>query len=634
MSFPARGNTTPYVSRFVVLFQKLFEGLTPTQINPKESAEEFWSELLSSDVDRTYLIKRLTEFPKDDCLGRQKPLLVSLFSNCLLHVRTAPYDDPKKSHAVQMMTVLTRCLLCKGDLAGWEVMELFAGGVNQSDNFFNEFATTVGTLLGDNDAPVDLRHEVLQLAIVFMCGVNQLSPGAYLLREDFTPAIVAMIRGPETGRFTFEALLLLALLSNFHKSDAAKLNPFLRHIGEITDVDVLRRVCWATEFTAAATTKAYQDISDDSPPTMSSMIGSFMSSLRPDRAFSSTPVNTPKELFKNQPIEACIILLPIFEFVLRNRTFSSIFVEGLKDAAGDKTSRSPLPHTIVSLSSYLLTHATSTSSRAIAYANIALNILLAMVEKKEVIRVFCEPSLHSVRLCRQRHPMLPFTPSHRPLICAVLDCCILWLRHNLHKRLETSLYLTCVRTCHQTIWFLQKEHIRLDYHWSQLWKAIIGLLDFLGSKIDELTSTTGIEQLLQESLILLDIASSKAEIFLPSPQAIHEYVYELVRSASALRRLTALLRSFIYPRASSIPLQESPSEQALSSLLYVTNYYEEKVGTKNRSASSAMHIVAKEIERDGIHSANDSYVEDPPSWSEGVTIFFRHVYSDGMALMP
>jgi hypothetical protein len=41
-------------------------------------------------------------------------------------------------------------------------------------------------------------------------------------------------------------------------------------------------------------------ISDDSPPTMSSMIGSFVSSLRPDRAFSSTPVNTPKELFKNQ----------------------------------------------------------------------------------------------------------------------------------------------------------------------------------------------------------------------------------------------------------------------------------------------------------------------------------------------
>ena len=113
---------------------------------------------------------------------------------------------------------------------------------------------------------------MLQLAIVFMCGVNQLSPGAYLLRKDLSLAIVAVrlrrlrlsgwlirrpqiIRGPETRRFTFEALLLLALLSNFHKSDAARLNPFLHHIGEITDVDVLRRVCWAAEFTAATTIK-------------------------------------------------------------------------------------------------------------------------------------------------------------------------------------------------------------------------------------------------------------------------------------------------------------------------------------------------------------------------------------------
>jgi hypothetical protein len=64
-----------------------------------------------------------------------------------------------------------------------------------------------------------------------------------------------MIKGRETGRFTFEALLLLALLSNFHKSDAAKLNPFLRHIGEIADVEVLRTVCWAAEFTAGATAR-------------------------------------------------------------------------------------------------------------------------------------------------------------------------------------------------------------------------------------------------------------------------------------------------------------------------------------------------------------------------------------------
>jgi hypothetical protein len=60
-----------------------------------------------------------------------------LFSTCLEYARRAPYDDPRKSHAVQSMTVITRGLLSKSDFAGWEVMELFAGGVNESDKFFN-----------------------------------------------------------------------------------------------------------------------------------------------------------------------------------------------------------------------------------------------------------------------------------------------------------------------------------------------------------------------------------------------------------------------------------------------------------------------------------------------------------------
>ena len=117
-----------------------------------------------------------------------------------------------------------------------------------------------------------------------------------------------------------------------------------------------------------------------------------------------------------------------------------------------------------------------------------------------------------------------------------------------------------MRTCHRTIWFFQKEHVRpgmfscprleasinckTDYHWLQLWKAIIGLIDFLGVKLDELLSITGVEQLLQEvcwspirwrrlsaqrssraqSLVLLDIVSMKAEAFLSSPEAIHEFI--------------------------------------------------------------------------------------------------------------
>ena len=66
------------------------------------------------------------------------------------------------------------------------------------------------------------------------------------------------------------------------------------------------------------------------------------------------------------------------------------------------------------------------------------------------------------------------------------------------------------------------------------------------------------------------------------------------------------------PRTAPGHSDESPSEQALSHLLSVTSFYEEKVGAKSRSADSAMRIVAKEIERDGIHIVGDSHVEDPP----------------------
>jgi hypothetical protein len=85
-----------------------------------------------------------------------------------------------------------------------------------------------------------------------------------------------------------------------------------------------------------------------------------------------------------------------------------------------------------------------------------------------------------------------------------------------------------------------------------------------------------------------------------------------VRSAPALQRLTATLRSIVSARTTSALSHEKPSEQALSRLLSVTSFYEAKVGPKNRTASGAMRIVAKEIERDGIQSVGDAYVEDPP----------------------
>jgi hypothetical protein len=65
--------------------------------------------------------------------------------------------------------------------------------------------------------------------------------------------------------------------------------------------------------------------------------------------------------------------------------------------------------------------------------------------------------------------------------------------------------------CYRVIWFLHKAHIRLgaklflavnlepklvaEYSWQELWSALIGLLAFLSSKLDNLMTTGGVEQL-------------------------------------------------------------------------------------------------------------------------------------------
>ena len=49
---------------------------------------------------------------------------------------------------------------------------------------------------------------MLQLAIVFMCGVGQLSPGAYLLQRDLFPSIV-LVSTPGEDFVGYELIDLL-----------------------------------------------------------------------------------------------------------------------------------------------------------------------------------------------------------------------------------------------------------------------------------------------------------------------------------------------------------------------------------------------------------------------------------------
>ncbi|KIJ24304.1 hypothetical protein M422DRAFT_274945, partial [Sphaerobolus stellatus SS14] len=358
--------------KFVTAYENLLQ-LSALQLKATDQ-DQVWIELFSLNVEKAWLSERLHQLSQEDCLGQYKSFLNLICRRSLQHFSQEAHDSPVKANALDTLIVFVRCLLAK-QMSGWEIMDVFAGGVVESDTLFGKLTKALEDTMGDEEAPVELRHRALQLGLVFMCGVNQLSPGAYFLRRDLYPALSSMILSPKTGQFAFEATLLLAILANFHRSDAAKTNPYLNRLKQSTDAELMKKFTWIIAYAVQRAAMTYQEILDDSPPTLTTSFASFVTSLRPDRALSATPLDPPRELFKNQPIEAAAVLLPLYDLLRHNTTFKLVFVR-LIESPPDTAGPTPLPVALLSLSSYFLTHACSTgSSRTLAYARLDLGIL-------------------------------------------------------------------------------------------------------------------------------------------------------------------------------------------------------------------------------------------------------------------
>lgn len=108
-----------------------------------------------------------------------------------------------------------------------------------------------------------------------------------------------------------------------------------------------------------------------------------------------------------RPIEAAVALLPILEMVMANKIFASILSQEVssiseKNNASSQQSSPAAFLTVISLSSYILAHASSAASpRALAYAGLSLKTLLSFLEASELTNALFNPCQYSIRLCRQ-----------------------------------------------------------------------------------------------------------------------------------------------------------------------------------------------------------------------------------------
>ena len=93
----------------------------------------------------------------------------------------------------------------------------------------------------------------------------------------------------------------------------------------------------------------------------------------------------------------------------------------------------------LSFTSYLFQHAYK-SNRATIFSYLSFLILQILTEDTHLVKQICNTDLKvSVRLCRQKPPLLPILKGKRPIACYILDIVIDTINHNLRRRLDVEL---------------------------------------------------------------------------------------------------------------------------------------------------------------------------------------------------
>ena len=197
----------------------------------------------------------------------------------------------------------------------------------------------------------------------------------------------------------------------------------------------------------------------------------------------------------------------------------------------------------------------------------------------------CSPeNALSVRLCRQRQPFLPPTPTSRPAAAQILDIALDTINHNLRRRLDLDLYVGSIALIHRLLCCLSQNHISLSYHWSLLWQSLVALLRFLTTYAADLNAQSqDIHALLTPLLRTIALAVLSGASFLPDPAAYDDLFYKLVENGDTLGKFKSLYRM--------------PDHSPINVLLAVSNHYRDLLEAEKGKGKMGQNLSPREVSR-------------------------------------
>ena len=498
---------------------------------------QYLTDVLSMPVERATILDLLAGVSPtellDDRYARRRDNITGLWKEALR--AWVEGDEVLVPHAIDTLEALACALLPKAYTNfTLDVITLLAGRMDEADEVFYALMAAVDRTL--RTAPLQQRHSALRLAVVVAAYTCSSSLSTYLLHRDlFAAAMHAVHIAPSTMRC--ETALLTALLATAgHVHGAASsldvdapsallspaiMQPYQRRMRNTQDTALLAQAC----------SESLTHMLEAYAPSAHGLWHDWMGH-EPSQA--------------SLPPPSAWLLFAVWVWLLSSDSFGHAVCE----------TDTPLVVPLLSVSSYLLTHAAS-HARATTYAHTTLQILLGLLGPTDVStpshRLLVDedtqraPLVGRIVQCRDKPgalPLAPHTGAKRPrrLVVPMLHNVTLFLTYNRSKRLDVPSFRTALIIVQRVALLSAKHHIQLEYDWLEVWRAILATADFVAARQTQLSRECmqALAPCLLETLAIVLVLSDRC---MQTPAEIHWLIYELARSRHSLEKLAPMAGS-------------------------------------------------------------------------------------------
>ncbi|XP_045468099.1 armadillo-like helical domain-containing protein 3 [Harmonia axyridis] len=138
--------------------------------------------------------------------------------------------------------------------------------------------------------------------------------------------------------------------------------------------------------------------------------------------------------------------------------------------------------------------------------------------------------VHLYRLPMRHRKIFPErTTTSQPLVCTLLDLLIEFILSHMMKKFPMELYTLCINVIQRILCYQKRCKIRINYHWKDLWTALLSLLRFIVQNENYLAKKMNIFNLCLIIVNILNFFITYGDTFLPTPGSYDELYYEIIR---------------------------------------------------------------------------------------------------------